>query len=87
MNSEQFVYRPNWVNILWFVFTHTAALAGIVLFSYFWSWQGFFLFVVTFVLTGWLGVSVGNHRLFTHGSFQTTRWMRAIIGICAVSSG
>jgi len=28
-----------------------------------------------------LGVTMGYHRLFAHRSFQTTRWMRALLGI------
>lgn len=33
-----------------------------------------------------LGVTLGNHRLFTHESFETTKWMRAIIaGLSALA--
>jgi stearoyl-CoA desaturase (delta-9 desaturase) len=28
-----------------------------------------------------LGVTVGFHRLFTHRSFRTARWLRALFGI------
>jgi stearoyl-CoA desaturase (Delta-9 desaturase) len=34
-----------------------------------------------------VGITVGYHRLFTHRSFQTTRWVRyafAVLGQCAV---
>jgi stearoyl-CoA desaturase (delta-9 desaturase) len=44
------------------------------------------LLFVGYVLTG-VGVTVGYHRLFTHGSFQTYRWVRytfAILGSMAV---
>jgi len=41
---------------------------------------------VGYVLAG-IGITVGYHRLFTHRSFQTYRWVRyvfAILGQCAV---
>jgi stearoyl-CoA desaturase (Delta-9 desaturase) len=38
------------------------------------------IFLAFYVFTG-LGVSVGLHRLFTHGSFETTRSLRGLLAI------
>ena len=44
------------------------------------GWNDIFTFLVLYVPTG-LGVTVGFHRLFTHRSFKTTRWLRATFAI------
>src|SRR3954462_8011843 len=41
-------------------------------------WSDIAVFGILYVLTG-LGVTVGFHRLFTHRSFATTRWMRGVL--------
>ena len=49
-------------------------------------WSDIAVFGILYVLTG-LGVTVGFHRLFTHRSFATKRWMRgalAIMGSAAI---
>jgi len=43
-------------------------------------WQDLIVFATTVALAGF-GVTVGFHRLFTHRSFQTTRWLRALFAI------
>ena len=50
------------------------------------SWVDVVLFLVLYV-AGALGNSVGFHRLFTHRSFETTKWLRgtfAILGSLAM---
>jgi stearoyl-CoA desaturase (delta-9 desaturase) len=41
-------------------------------------WSDIAVFGILYVLTG-LGVTVGFHRLFTHRSFATKRWMRGVL--------
>jgi stearoyl-CoA desaturase (delta-9 desaturase) len=43
-------------------------------------WADVAIFVVMYVPVG-LGVTVGFHRLFTHRSFRTARWMRGLLAI------
>ncbi|MFN2488723.1 MAG: acyl-CoA desaturase [Actinomycetota bacterium] len=38
------------------------------------------IFFALYIFTG-LGVTVGFHRLFTHRSFETTRWLRGLLAI------
>jgi stearoyl-CoA desaturase (Delta-9 desaturase) len=40
-------------------------------------WSDIAVFAILYVVTG-LGVTVGFHRLFTHRSFATTRWLRGV---------
>jgi len=44
------------------------------------SWLDVVLFVVLYAASA-LGNSVGFHRLFTHRSFETTKWLRATFAI------
>jgi stearoyl-CoA desaturase (Delta-9 desaturase) len=44
------------------------------------SWHDIVLAVAFYYLTG-LGVSVGLHRYFTHGSFKATRWFKIALAI------
>ena len=43
-------------------------------------WQDLVVLAITYTLTA-AGVTVGYHRLFTHGSFKTTRTVRALLAI------
>ena len=59
---------------------------------YFWGngigWLDVGLFVLFYLITGF-GVTVGYHRLFTHGSFRAAPWLRTVLGIagCAAVQG
>ena len=44
-------------------------------------WSDIAVFAILYVLTG-LGVTVGFHRLFTHRSFATKRWLRGVFAVC-----
>lgn len=49
-------------------------------------WNDLVVFTVTYLLFGF-GITVGFHRLLTHGSFKTHRWLRltmAVLGSAAV---
>jgi stearoyl-CoA desaturase (delta-9 desaturase) len=41
-------------------------------------WQDLVVLAIMYTLTG-LGITVGYHRLFTHRSFKTTRWLRVLL--------
>ncbi|HVC06499.1 MAG TPA: acyl-CoA desaturase [Solirubrobacterales bacterium] len=43
-------------------------------------WQDLLVFTVTYLLFGF-GITVGFHRLLTHGSFKTHRWVRLTCGV------
>jgi stearoyl-CoA desaturase (delta-9 desaturase) len=69
----------DWPNVVWIFILHLALLAAPFTFS----WQGLALLVGLHWLTGGIGICLGYHRLFTHGSFATykpVRWLIAWIG-------
>jgi len=45
------------------------------------SWTDVILFVAFYIPSG-LGITVGYHRLFTHGSFKARPWLRAVMAFC-----
>jgi stearoyl-CoA desaturase (Delta-9 desaturase) len=44
-------------------------------------WSDIAVFAILYFVTA-LSVTVGFHRLFTHRSFATTRWMRGLLAAC-----
>jgi fatty-acid desaturase len=61
-------------------------LGLLALFPYFFSWVGFFSMLIGIHVFG-QGITIGYHRLLTHRSFKTPRWVEhgfAILGICCL---
>ena len=68
-----------WGTAGWIGLAHLGALAA----PFYFSWQGLIAFVVLSFMTGCIGVTLGYHRLLTHGSFMTyrpVRWFLAAVG-------
>ncbi|MCP2253223.1 stearoyl-CoA desaturase (delta-9 desaturase) [Prauserella aidingensis] len=63
------------------------ALVAAVPFAWGWglSWVDVGLFVVFYAFSG-LGITVGFHRYFTHGSFKAKPWLRALLAIAGSSA-
>ncbi len=69
---------------VWYLLAITLPLAGLaaglaLLWPLGFGWVQVGLLVVMYTLTG-LGITVGYHRLFTHRSFETNRFMTFVIG-------
>ncbi len=63
---------------------HLLAVAACL--PYFWSWTAFFVFLLGVHIFG-QGITIGYHRLLTHRSFKTPKWIEycfAILGICSM---
>ncbi|MEU6646440.1 acyl-CoA desaturase [Saccharomonospora sp. NPDC046836] len=73
---------PEHVTVKIFVLAPLVALAVAVPFAWGWglSWLDIGLGAAFFVLSG-LGVTVGYHRLFTHGSFKASRPLRIVLAV------
>ncbi len=58
------------------------ALISAAVYTWGWgiSWVDVVLFFGMYLVTG-LGITIGYHRFFTHKSFETNRWMVALMGI------
>lgn len=68
-----------WWTVAWIAAAHI----GAVIAPFYFSWQGFVTFLVLIPFTAMIGVTLGYHRLLTHGSFVTyrpVRWFLALVG-------
>jgi len=70
----------SWVNTLFFVFLHIGSLFALIPGNFSWSAVGVALFL--YWVTGGLGITLGFHRLVTHRSFQTPKWLEYILVFC-----
>ena len=70
------------ISVYMFVIVPLLALLAAVAVAWGWglSWVDVMLALVFYALTC-LGVTVGYHRYFTHGSFKTKRWMRIVLAV------
>jgi fatty-acid desaturase len=73
----------DWVSVFWIGLIHLGALGAVFCFT----WKGVLLVLVLGWLTGGLGVCLGYHRLLTHRSFQTFRWVRRSLALFGALAG
>ena len=59
---------------------HLAALSS----PLFFTWEGFAVFLLLFVLVGQLGVGLGYHRLICHRSYRAAWPLRLLFGLLGV---
>ena len=74
--------KVNWVYSITIGTIHVLAL--LALFPYFFSWVGFWVMLLGIHIFG-QGITIGYHRLLTHRSFKTPKWLEryfAVLGIC-----
>lgn len=67
----------NWVNTLFFAALHIGALFALLPSNF--SWQAFGVGLLLYWITGGLGITLGFHRLVTHRSFQTPKWLEYLL--------
>jgi len=70
----------NWVNTLFFIGLHIGALFALIPSNFSWTAVGVALFL--YWVSGGLGVTLGFHRLVTHRSFQTPKWLEYFLVLC-----
>jgi fatty-acid desaturase len=73
----------NWEAVIWLSAAHLGMLAA----PWTFSWSGLALLVVLHWVCGCIGITLGFHRLLTHGSFNTPRWMRRTIATVGCLAG
>jgi sn-1 stearoyl-lipid 9-desaturase len=74
----------NWTVLLFMVAVHFGAL--FVLLPGNFSWNAVGLALLLHWVTGGLGITLGWHRLVTHRSFQTPRWLEYFLVFCGTLS-
>jgi sn-1 stearoyl-lipid 9-desaturase len=77
--------RPRWLIISITIALHLGALLAFVP-SYF-SWNAVGVAVLLHCLTIGLGISLGFHRLATHRSFRTPKWLEYFFILCGTLAG
>jgi len=72
--------RFNWTFILFIAFVHICAMFALRPRNF--SWAAVGLAVFLHWVTGGLGITLGFHRLVTHRSFQTPKWLEYFLVFC-----
>jgi sn-1 stearoyl-lipid 9-desaturase len=78
----------DWAVIIFMAIIHIGALLALLPSNF--SWTGIGLAVFLHWLTGGLGITLGWHRLVTHRSFQTPKWLEYMLvffGALAMQGG
>ncbi len=75
---------PDWAVITFLIAVHLAALAALLPGAF--SWPAIGVALVLHWLTGGVGVTLGYHRLITHRSFQTPKWVEYVLLFCGMLS-
>lgn len=86
--------RLNWTYAITIALVHVLGVVSLASLAfgpaswrpYLFDWAGFVTFVLGIHLFG-QGITIGYHRLLTHRSFKTPKWMEhliAILGICSM---
>lgn len=76
--------RLNWPTILFMLLIHGGALLAFLPGTF--SWSAVAAALVMHWVTGGLGVTMGWHRLLTHRSFQTPKWLEYFLAFCGTLS-
>ena len=74
----------DWVVIIFMAAIHIAAIFAFL--PGLFSWNGVILALVLHWLTAGVGVTLGWHRLLTHRSFQTPKWLEYLLAFCGTLS-
>jgi stearoyl-CoA desaturase (delta-9 desaturase) len=69
-----------WSIIIYLATIHLVAL--LALFPSNFSWGGLGVAFVLYWLTAGIGITLGYHRLVTHRSFQTPKWLEYVLVFC-----
>ena len=80
--ASRFPDGINWVTAIWMTVMHVGAIAAL----WFVTWQAIVVFLVLHWVTACLGITLGYHRLLTHGSFIVARPVKYFFSICGMLS-
>jgi sn-1 stearoyl-lipid 9-desaturase len=72
--------RLDWTMIIALVIFHLGAVCAFL--PGLFSWQGVGVALLLHWITGGLGITLGWHRLLSHRSFQTPKWLEYFLAFC-----
>ncbi|MBW4507128.1 MAG: fatty acid desaturase [Scytonematopsis contorta HA4267-MV1] len=70
----------NWVTISFLATLHVGAVFAFL--PMFFSWKAVGVALLLYWISGGLGITLGYHRLVTHRSFQTPKWLEYFLMLC-----
>ncbi len=73
------ISQLNWNVVAGIIILHAGAIAA----PFYFSWLGLAVFVFLFWVSGGLGITLCYHRLLTHRSFKTPKWVEYFLTGCA----
>jgi sn-1 stearoyl-lipid 9-desaturase len=76
--------KLDWVIVIYMAILHLGALAAFLPGTFSWQAVGVALFLHW--VTGGLGITLAFHRLVTHRSFQTPKWLEYFLVFCGTLS-
>ena len=79
-NARPFVKRDgiNWITVTAFTIFHVGAVVAL----FFFTWSAFFTALALYWISLSLGIGMGYHRLLTHRSYKTPKWIEYFLAIC-----
>lgn len=75
---------PDWPIIIFMAAVHAGVLLAFIPGTFSWAAVGVAVFLHW--VTGGLGITLGLHRLVTHRSFQTPKWLEHFLVLCGTLS-
>lgn len=73
----------SWPTVFWLGGLHVGALAA----PWFFTWEALAVMLVLHWFNGCIGITLGFHRLLTHSSFQTTKFMKYLMAFVGGLAG
>jgi len=77
-DDRTFLQPINRLTTFFMVLFHIGAVAALFMFS----WKALTLALVLWWVAGSLGIGIGYHRLLTHRSYRTPKWVEYVLTIC-----
>jgi fatty-acid desaturase len=81
--AERWQYGPYWSTCIFLALLHAGAFAALFHFSM----AAFVCFLFLYFVTGCLGITLGFHRLLTHGAFETHPWVKYYLALFGTLAG
>jgi fatty-acid desaturase len=74
--------RLNWLIASFMMLFHVGAVAAF----FFFTWNALFVAILLYWISASLGLGMCYHRLLTHRSYRTPKWLEYALTICAVTA-
>src|SRR4029077_13080472 len=76
--DKTFARPVNWTTTFFIGAFHVGAVVAL----FFFTWKALALALVLWWVAGSLGIGMGYHRLLTHRSYKTPKWVEYVLTVC-----